>query len=363
MLAHELRNPLAPLMNGIDVLRLIGSRQPDVQKIHDMMDRQVHNLVRLVDDLLDISRITRDKIELQMAPVDVALVVERAVEISRPLLDAGAHQLAVSVPLKPMRVNADLVRLAQVLSNLLNNAAKYTENHGAISLVVEPQGNEVLFRVRDNGMGIPAEMLTSIFDPFTQVKRSQDRSQGGLGIGLALVRRLVEMHGGRVTASSAGPDQGSEFEVRLPAFADAASSAPPDPRLDAPKGANGHCRVLVVDDNLDVAEGTATLLQQIGSDVQVAHDGPAALTAAVAFQPEIVLLDIGMPGMDGFEVARRLRAQAGPRNPLLVALSGYGQEDDRQKSAQAGFDFHLVKPASLAELRGILANARAACEK
>jgi signal transduction histidine kinase/DNA-binding response OmpR family regulator len=355
MLAHELRNPLAPLLNGIDILRLHGPKQLEMQKVQDMMYRQVHHLVRLVDDLLDVSRITRDKIQLQMETVDVTVVVDRAVEVSRPVLDARGHKLILSLPPNAVRVYADPVRLAQVLSNLLNNAAKFTEKGGTVWLAVEREENDVLFRVRDNGIGIPAEMLGSIFEPFTQVKRTLDRSQGGLGIGLTLVRRLVEMHGGAVRAFSAGPSQGSEFVVRLPFVAE-----PPSPRkscgADGFASKNGCRRILVVEDNMDVADSTALLLQQIGSQVRIAHDGLAALAAAQAFEPEIVLLDIGLPGMDGYEVARRLRQQSGPKKLTLVALSGYGQEEDRRQSAQAGFDLHLVKPASLPELKALVSD-------
>lgn len=362
MLAHELRNPLAPLLNGIQILRLHGPKHLEVQKVQDMMDRQVHHLVRLVDDLLDISRITRDKIQLHIEPVSVAAIVDRAVEVSRPLLDARGQAITITLPAKPFRVNADPIRLAQVLSNLLNNAAKFTQKGGKVWLTVEQEGSEILFRVRDNGIGIPAEMLGSVFDLFTQVERSLDRSQGGLGIGLTLVRRLVEMHGGSVQASSAGPQQGSEFIVRLPARAEVASPAAV-PDHDRPVTRNGRHRILVVDDNIDAAESTAMLLQQIGLEVKVIHDGPGTLTAVQTFQPEIVLLDIGLPGMDGYEVARRLRQQPGPHKLLLVALSGYGQEEDRQRSREAGFDHHLVKPATLRELQALFTNARAAAKE
>jgi signal transduction histidine kinase/DNA-binding response OmpR family regulator len=354
VLAHELRNPLAPLLYGIDILRMQGPKQPEMQEVQDMMDRQVHHLVRLVDDLLDISRITHDKIQLQMESIDVVVVVDRALEVSRPLLDARGHTLTLSLPPDPVRVSADPVRLAQVLSNLLNNAAKYTEKNGTVWLAVEREEDDVVFRVRDNGIGIPAKMLTSIFEPFTQVKHSLENSQGGLGIGLSLVRRLVEMHAGSVHAFSAGPGQGSEFVVRLPLLAGL-----PSPRsscnVDRPAFKNGRRRILIVEDNVDVADSTAMLLEQMGSEVQVAHDGLAALAAAEAFRPEIVLLDIGLPGMDGYTVARRLRQQSGPQKLVLVAVSGYGQEEDRQLSSQAGFDRHLVKPASLPELRALIA--------
>jgi signal transduction histidine kinase/DNA-binding response OmpR family regulator len=362
VLAHELRNPLAPLLYGIDILRLHAPKQPEskeIQEVQDMMDRQVHHLVRLVDDLLDISRITHDKIQLQMEPIDVAVVVDRALEVSRPVLHARGHKLTLSLPPNSVCVSADPVRLAQVLSNLLNNAAKYTEKGGMVDLSVEREEDDVVFRVRDNGIGIPAGMMPTIFEPFTQVKHSFDRSQGGLGIGLSLVRRLVHMHAGSVHAYSAGPGQGSEFVVRLP-FHNISSEMPPSQisfNVDRPACNNGRRRILIVEDNVDVADSTAMLLEQMGSEVQVTHDGPAALAAAEAFRPEIVLLDIGLPGMDGYTVARRLRQQSGPQKLLLVAVSGYGQEEDRQLSSQAGFDLHLVKPASLPELRALIAGA------
>lgn len=352
MLAHELRNPMAPLLNGIEYLSRASQGAEDLSKIHNMMERQLHHLVRLVDDLLDISRITRDMIELQLEPVEAATIVSRAVEVSKPLVDSRMHELTVALPTEPIWINADAVRLAQVLSNLLNNAAKYTEKRGKIRLSVERDGGDVVFRVRDTGVGIPEDMLSSVFELFTQVKRTSDRSQGGLGIGLTLVRRLVEMHGGSVQAFSAGKNQGSEFVVRLPAVADSRRPAGPVAEPRAVK--NGHHRVLVVDDNVDVTESTAMLLRHIGMDVRLAHDGVAALAVAHAFQPDIVLLDIGLPGMDGYEVARRLRQQGGAQSPLLVALSGYGQEEDRQRSLDAGFDHHLVKPATLNDLTALL---------
>jgi CheY-like chemotaxis protein len=253
-------------------------------------------------------------------------------------------------------LHADPIRLAQVLSNLLNNAARYTPVGGTVCLAVENDNNQVLFRVRDNGIGIPADMLVAIFEPFTQVARSLDRSEGGLGIGLTLVRRLVQMHAGSVQAHSAGPNQGSEFIVRLPtAPAGSIPGKPEKPQTPLP---HRRRRVLVVDDNQDVAESTAMVLRLIGSEVFVANDGPAALAAALSFQPEIVLLDIGLPGMDGFEVARRLRGQVGVQQPLLVALSGYAQEEDRKRSSQAGFDLHLVKPANLPDLKALIADAK-----
>jgi signal transduction histidine kinase/DNA-binding response OmpR family regulator len=352
MLAHELRNPLAPIRNAVQILRLRGPREPEQQSIQDMIDRQVQQLVRLVDDLLDISRITRGKIRLQTEPTELTAVVQRAVETSRPLIDARRHDLTVSLPDQPVRVQGDPVRLAQVLGNLLNNAAKYTEDGGKIWLTVERANGEAVCRVRDTGLGIPPDMLASVFDPFTQVDRSLDRSQGGLGIGLTLVKQLVELHAGRVQVHSAGLDQGSEFVVRLPALAGEVSHGPSTNGAPAPPPADvPRCRVLVVDDNVDGAESLAVLLRLSGHDVRVCHDGPAGLMIADEFRPELVFLDIGLPGLDGYEVARRLRART--ERMVLIALTGYGQEEDVRRSRQAGFDRHLVKPADLASLAAL----------
>jgi signal transduction histidine kinase/CheY-like chemotaxis protein len=362
MLAHELRNPLAPIRNAVHILRLRGGSGPETHALHDLIDRQVQQLVRLVDDLLDLSRITRGKIRLQTEVADMAGIVARAVETSRPLLDARRHDLTVSLPPEPLRLHGDPVRLAQVLSNLLNNSAKYTEEGGRVWLTVERKEAEpgdgaapswVEMRVRDTGVGIPPEMLASIFDLFTQVDHSLDRSQGGLGIGLTLVHRLVEMHGGRVQAFSGGPGQGSEFIVRLPALA--AEPAGPNGAARQP-GRPRRCRVLVVDDNVDGAESLALLLRVAGHDVRISHNGPAGLTEAAAFHPEVVLLDIGLPGMDGYEVARRLQEQPDLPRPLLVAVTGYGQDEAVRRSRAAGFDHHIVKPADPAALASLFAS-------
>jgi CheY-like chemotaxis protein len=285
-------------------------------------------------------------------------VIAAAVETSRPLIDARRHELTVALPPEPLVVRGDPVRLAQVLSNLLNNSAKYTEEGGRIDLTARRTDGEVVLRVKDNGVGIPREMLSSIFELFTQVDRSLDRAQGGLGIGLTLVHKLVELHGGRVEAFSAGPNQGSEFVVHLPALAEPPSQSangtartPDQHRL---------CRVLVVDDNADAARSLSMLLEMKGHEVQTCYDGPTALRAVEVFGPEVVLLDIGLPGMDGFEVARRLREQTVPRQPLLVALSGYGQAEDQRRSREAGFDHHLVKPADPEVLTALFASAPAA---
>jgi CheY-like chemotaxis protein len=360
MLAHELRNPLAPLHNALQILRMRGVDAATAERARAMMERQVQHMVRLVDDLLDVSRIMRGKIELHKEPVDVATIIARAVETAQPAIDALGHALEISLPKEPVLVEGDLMRLAQVVSNLLNNAAKYTEQRGRIWLSAERQGEELVLRVRDTGVGISPEFLPRIFDLFVQAEHGVARTQGGLGIGLTLVRRVVEMHGGRVTALSAGEGKGSEFIVRLPAL-----SKDSAPRVGAGQEGGGETRpgpsfpchrILVVDDSLDAADSLATLLRLQGQNVQVAYDGPAALTAAQGFRPELVFLDIGMPGMDGYEVARRLRRQPENEKTLLVALTGWGQKEDRQRSKEAGFDHHLTKPAGAQTLRELLGN-------
>jgi signal transduction histidine kinase len=353
MLAHELRNPLAPIRNAVEVMKLRGELPHELGWARDVIDRQMRQLSRLVDDLLDVSRITRGKIELRAQPLEMAQVVAQAVEASRPFIESKNHGLSVSVPAEPLRVIGDPARLAQVLTNLLINAAKYTEEGGRITLAARRDGPDIVLAVRDTGIGIPSDMLSAVFDLFTQVEQSIDRSQGGLGVGLTLVRRLVEMHGGSVSASSAGPGQGSEFVVRLPAQTSAMATSPArrEPNGRPPSKA---LRVLVVDDNIDTADTLARLLELEGHHVRRAHDGPTALETANAFLPDAVVLDLGLPGMDGFEVARRLRARAEGNGPLLVAVSGYGRDEDRHKSRQAGFDHHLVKPAEIGTLRSLL---------
>jgi signal transduction histidine kinase len=360
MLAHELRNPLAPLRNAAQILRLCNPLPPELHAVRDLIERQVYQLVRLVDDLLDISRITRGKIRLQFEPVDVATVFARAVETSRPLIDARRHHLTVGLPPEPLRIQGDPVRLAQVVANLLNNAAKYTEEGGQIWLTAGREGGEAVLRVRDTGVGIAADMLASVFEPFTQADRSLDRSQGGLGIGLTLVRRLVEMHGGRVQVASAGPNQGSEFAVRLPLLAEYHPAEAVTNGTQQPHAGGPRYRVLVVDDNADAANSLTVLLRVAGHEVRACYDGPAALEAANTFLPEVVLLDIGLPGMDGYEVARRLRGQVGKEKVLLIALTGYGQEDDLRRSREAGFDHHLVKPVDPTTLTTLFTSLRAA---
>jgi two-component system CheB/CheR fusion protein len=357
-LAHELRNPLAPIRNALQMQRLAGSPNEDSADRQEMMERQVQHLVRLVDDLMEVSRITRGKVELRRERVELAAVVQNAVETSRPLIEAAGQQLAVTLPQQPLVLDADPVRLAQVVANLLNNAAKYTEAGGRIDLTAERNRGEVVIRVRDTGIGIPPDMLPRIFEIFTQVDRAQCRDQGGLGIGLSLVRGLVQMHGGRVEATSAGPGRGSEFTVRLPLAAELlpGSEAAGGLAVRGPSTAAPLRRILVVDDSRDAAESLGTLLQLVGSDVRTAHDGPGALEVLRTYRPGVVLLDISMPGMDGYEVARRIRRQPEFRDVILIALTGWGQEEDRRRARAAGFDHHLVKPVDFDSLQELLAS-------
>jgi len=398
-LAHELRNPLAPIRNGVEVMRQIGLNDPQLEKVRGMLERQVLQVTRLVDDLLDVSRITRGQITLRQEPTELAAVVTRAVETSRPLIDARRHLLTVSLPPQPVRLQADPTRLAQVFANLLNNAAKFTKEGGRIWLTAElgtrdegrgpredkdgislsPSSlaphpsplapHEVVVRVRDSGIGIVPEMLPHVFDLFAQGERSLERSEGGLGIGLTLVRSLVELHGGAVQVFSEGLGKGSEFVVRLPLLVE--SPSPPTPL--PPSGARGEPsdrlilppreegervparRILVVDDNHDAAHSLSMFLKLQGHDVRTVYDGPSALQSARDYHPEAVLLDIGLPGMDGYEVARRIRSLPALEKVLLVAMTGYGQEEDKRRSQQAGFNAHLVKPADLDALRALLA--------
>ena len=342
-LAHELRNPLAPIRNMLEVLRHTGAEPAAVLQARAIMDRQLRHLTRLIDDLLDVSRISTGRIVLRMGPTDLGAVVQHALDGAAPAIGAAKHHLTVVVPPHPVHVHGDPIRLAQIVGNLLDNACKYTEpgGGGSISLHVETAGQEVAIRVRDNGVGVPSGMLARIFDMFTQVDRSAARAQEGLGIGLSLVKRLVEMHGGSVSAHSDGLGQGCEITVRLPALAAGAAESPPATGTAAP--ARG-CRILVVDDNRDAARSLAMLLELSGHTIATAGDGLEALAAAAAFHPDVVLLDIGMPKMDGYEVARRLRADPRGVQLVLVAVTGWGQEQDRQRAADAGFDAHLVKP-------------------
>jgi signal transduction histidine kinase/CheY-like chemotaxis protein len=352
-LAHELRNPLAPIRTGLDVLAHDTTAE-QAARTREMMARQLGHLVRMVDDLLEISRVTLGKITLQRSRVDLRDVLASALETTRSLIDARGHALEVRLAEGPLAIDVDPTRLSQVFANLLNNAAKYTPDGGALAITAEVAGPTIVVRVSDSGVGIPAGMLGYVFDMFTQVGRSIERSQGGLGIGLTLVRRLVEMHGGSVAAESPGAGRGSTFVVTLPIAAPAASVAA---EVSAP--ATTGLRVLVVDDNLDAAEMLATLLELRGHEVRMAHTGPDALEVAAAFAPQIVFLDIGLPGLNGYEVARRLRAAHAPA-PMLVAVTGWGTDEDRRQAAAAGFDRHLVKPVDLTKLEAALVDVRRA---
>ncbi len=353
MLGHELRNPLAPIANAVQLLRLQKNEDKLQSQARTIIERQVGQLTRLVDDLLEVSRITSGKINLQQERVALNGIVECAVETTRPLIDKRRHELTRSPSPQPVWLYADAARLEQVVVNLLNNAAKYTADGGRISVAVQQEGNEAVLRVRDTGVGIAPELLPHIFDLFTQAERSLDRSQGGLGIGLCLVQRLVEMHGGRVEAFST-LGQGSEFVVRLPVMATFAAPAPlTDQETCRPAGTS--LRVLVVDDNVDAAQMLGLLLEAFGHEVRMAYDGPTALQAALDFHPDAVLLDIGLPGLDGFEVAKQLRQIPAFKGVVLVAMTGYGLDSDRQRSQDAGFNHHLVKPTDFHGVQEILA--------
>jgi PAS domain S-box-containing protein len=351
-LAHELRNPLAPIRNGLQVLRLAGNDRIAMEQARTMMERQLAHMVHLVDDLLDLSRISRGKITLRKERMELAKVVQQAVETSRPAIEQAGHELTVALPPGPIFVDADATRLAQVFSNLLNNAAKYTEHGGRIWLTVRRQGAEAIVAVRDTGVGIPAHMLAKVFEMFTQVDRNLERAQGGIGIGLSIVKRLVEMHNGSVEAFSGGHGMGSEFVVRLPVVL----SILPDSgsREHEPIGPSKR-RILVVDDNRDAAVSLAMMLNLMGNETQTAHDGVEALELIPVFGPQVVLLDIGMPRLNGYDTARRIRAEAWGASIILIALTGWGQEEDRRRSHEVGFDQHLVKPVEPAALEKLLA--------
>jgi PAS domain S-box-containing protein len=359
MLAHELRNPLAPIANALEVMRLSGPGDAAARS-RQVMERQVGHLVRLVDDLLDVSRVMRGKIGLRREPVELAAVVARAVETARPVVDAEGHELTVNLPPEPLWLDGDLVRLCQVVGNLLTNAAKYTDRGGHIRVSAERDGAEAVLRVRDNGIGIAPDVLPRIFDMFVQAERRTRDGRGGLGIGLTLVRRLVELHGGSVSAHSEGPGKGSEFVVRLPLLSHAVRPGMPGAGAPArPAARPARRRVLVVDDSADAAESLALVLRLRGHDVRVAYDGASALELAAADPPDVALLDIGMPEMDGCELARRFRASPSLRNVVLAAVTGWGQAEDRRRTREAGFDRHFVKPVEAETLDELLAGLRA----
>ena len=359
-LAHELRNPLAPIRNGLQILRM-APEGPRAEDVRGMMDRQLTHLVRLIDDLLDVSRVSRGRIDLRKSRMRLQDAVHSALEASRPLIDSNDHHLVLDIPETPLWVEGDLTRLAQVVSNLLNNAAKYTPPGGEIRLTVSEHDGHADIEVADNGLGIEADMLPRVFDLFTQVDRHLDRSQGGLGIGLALVSKLVEMHGGTSHAASAGPGKGSAFTVSLP-LVDEQGEAIRDSLQKMQKSA-APMNVLIVDDNVDSAQTSLWMLDLMGHKATVAHDGVKALELAQAIKPDVVLLDIGMPGMDGYEVCRQLRQMPEMKNKTVIAQTGWGQESDRQKAFAAGFDHHITKPVSLDLLTQLLADIRLTASK
>ncbi|RQP22164.1 response regulator [Piscinibacter terrae] len=343
MLSHELRNPLAPIRNALEVIRRIAPPDPKFTWAGDVMDRQVRHLTRLVEELLDVARISQGKIQLNRESVDLAAVIAQSVETAQPFIDARGHTLTVKLPETPVRLQGDFARLAQVVSNLLHNAAKYSEDGGRIQVELAAQDGEAQIVVRDNGIGIEPALLPRMFDLFAQGTRSLDRMQGGLGVGLTLARRLVELHGGRVEAKSDGPKQGAEFLVTIPCVSVVGHEPQPADAFRTSRPAMGR-RILIVDDNQDAAESVAQYLQLEGHEVKTVGDGMQALTCAPVFAPQIVVLDIGLPVLDGYEVAKRMRMLPATKDALLVALTGYGQKEDQQRARDAGFDKHFVKP-------------------
>lgn len=356
LLGHELRNPLAPILTALELMKM----RDDAGAVRErqVIERQVRHLVHLVDDLLDVSRITRGKIELKKQPVEIAQVLGQGIEMASPLLEERSHNLEISVPRRGLLIEGDELRLAQVIANLLTNAAKYTEPGGQILVSAASENGSVTLRVKDSGVGISEEMLPRVFDMFVQGKRTIDRTEGGLGLGLTIVRNIVERHGGTVAAESEGLGKGTEFVVRLPALPqqmlDLAIRPADCDASEAPVARTPGKRILLVDDNSDAAETLADILRELGHTISVAHDGPTALAAAAAFRPHLALLDIGLPVMDGYELARRLREQPELRRTQLFAITGYGQESDRKRSREAGFQEHLVKPIDLTELAALI---------
>jgi signal transduction histidine kinase len=354
-LAHELRNPLAPLRNAVELLRRSQGDAAVSEQARNMMERQLAQLVRLIDDLLDVSRISRGRVRLRKERVELAAVVHSAVEVSRPLIEAQGHELTVTLPAEAIVLDADATRLAQVISNLLNNAAKYTEKGGDVWLTAKRQGDEAVVSVRDTGIGIAAEHLAYVFEIFSQLTPALERSQGGLGIGLSLVRGLIELHGGRVEARSEGTGRGSEFIVRLPVVDEPVRHEVQEPAAGHPVVEDRKRRILAVDDNRDAADSLALILQMMGHEVQTAYDGREGVELAEAFRPDVVLLDIGMPRLNGYEAARHIRQQPWGQGVALIALTGWGQEEDKRRALEAGFDHHLTKPVEAVALEKLLA--------
>jgi PAS domain S-box-containing protein len=353
-LAHELRNPLAPIRNGVELLKRLETGNPQAMDVVAVMERQMRHMVRLVDDLIDVSRITRNKLELRRQHVELGQLLRTAIEASQPLVEAKRHHVDLALPPTPVYLEADATRLVQVFTNLINNSVKYTEPGGHIRVVAERHGGEVLVVVRDDGSGIPPQMLPRVFEMFTQLDRTLERSQGGLGIGLSMVKRLVEMHGGSITLHSEGVGCGTCVEVRLPAVL-----SPAPPPWTAAQGATRPAparRIVVADDNRDAADSLATVLSMMGHAVKVAYDGVEAVEAVQAFDPDVVMLDIGMPRMDGHEACRRIRELPDPAGRVLIAVTGWGQDEDRLRSQEAGFDLHLTKPLDPAAIESVLAS-------
>lgn len=357
-LAHELRNPLAPIRNAVGVLSLQGSSSPETRWAVEVIERQMRQMTRLIDDLLDLARVTRNRLELRRERVELTDVMRSAIETSRPLIEACGQEFIVDFPHQPVYCDGDLVRLAQVVSNLLNNAAKYTARGRCIWLSGEAHAREAVVTVRDSGVGIPRELLPRIFDMFTQADHSLERSQGGLGIGLTLAKRLVEMHGGSLEAHSDGPGTGSTFIIRLPLAVRPEDSRAAD-NGDARPASAVRRRILVVDDNQDCAETLGMLLKLIGNEVRLAYDGHEALSLIEEYRPDMVFLDIGMPQMNGYEVAHHIRQRLDGEGPILVALTGWGQDEDRRRAHEAGFDHHMTKPVEIESLQKLLADAGA----
>jgi signal transduction histidine kinase len=358
-LAHELRNPLAPIRNAVQILRAQAAPDTPSRDLQEIIDRQIGQMARLVDDLLDINRISRGKLELRTAPVTLEQVIQGAVETSRPLIDLHQHRLEVSLPEEPLVLDGDLTRLSQVFANLLNNAAKFTQGPGTIQLSAERIGHEVMVSIIDSGVGIPTSQMANIFELFSQGGVEKGSTGGGLGIGLSLVKQLVELHHGRVTARSEGTGRGSEFRVYLPLASEQQLPAASQPSAQKRDSAAAPLRILVVDDSEDAAHTLATLLEISGYEMHIAHDGEQALAVAESCRPDVVLLDIGMPKLNGYEVCRRFRELDWGRRMIVIALTGWGQDQDRQRTADAGFNHHLVKPADPAALLQMLSGLQA----
>jgi signal transduction histidine kinase len=354
MLAHELRNPLAPIRTAVEVIRRVAPPDPTLNMARDAVDRQVGHLVRLVDELLDVSRISEGRITLKKEQIELGKVIAHSVETARPLIESRGQRLSVTLPRSPLWLFGDGVRLAQVVANLLNNSAKYTPEGGRIEVAVSAHEGEAMVEVRDDGEGIEAQLLPRVFDLFVQGQRSLDRSQGGLGLGLTLVKRLVELHHGRVEAESGGPGRGSVFRIHLPCLAAVQGRHENISSIHGRKPQLTGRRVLVVDDNADAAETVAAYLRLEGHETKVVTEGAEVLGSARVFEPQVVVLDIGLPGLDGYQIARQLRAQPHTKDTLLIAVTGYGREEDRARAAAAGFDCHFVKPADPVEIQAAI---------